>query len=382
MASDAVRAGSARRVLVVGAERMTDIVEPTDRTISFLFADGAGAVVVGDSDTPGIGPVVRRAYGAHSEALRMTAPWATADGAASERPWMRMDGRRVFRWAMDEVAPALARTVGEAGLTPAELGAFVPHQANLRMIELMTERLGLTGATAVSRDVVRSGNTSGGVHTARPGGAARLPGGVHRGHRAPRGLRSRPQLRLPGGGSAVNRTDRRAVADVEPSQVREGFRAAMAQLAGGVVVVTTEDTDGRPYGFTATSFCSVSMDPALVLVCLAETSSSYEAFMDCRGFAVSLLGQEQRALATRFATTGADKFRAEDTVTTPRLLPAVEGALAVLDCDVHARHPAGDHMILVGAVRHVLPGRGEPLVYHDRAFQQLRRPEHPRLPRP
>jgi flavin reductase ActVB len=81
----------------------------------------------------------------------------------------------------------------------------------------------------------------------------------------------------------VNRTDRRAVADVEPSQVREGFRAAMAQLAGGVVVVSTEDTDGRPYGFTATSFCSVSMDPALVLVCLAETSSSYEAFMDCRG---------------------------------------------------------------------------------------------------
>lgn len=115
----------------------------------------------------------------------------------------------------------------------------------------------------------------------------------------------------------MNRTDRRAVADVEPPQVREGFRAAMAQLAGGVVVVTTEDADGRPYGFTATSFCSVSMDPALVLVCLAETSSSYEAFMDCRGFAVSLLGQEQRALATRFATTGADKFRAEDTVTTP-----------------------------------------------------------------
>ncbi|WP_405954841.1 beta-ketoacyl-ACP synthase 3 [Streptomyces phaeochromogenes] len=160
MASDAVRAGSARRVLVVGAERMTDIVEPTDRSISFLFADGAGAVVVGDSDTPGIGPVVRRAYGAHSEALRMTAPWATAGGPAPERPWMRMDGRRVFRWAMDEVAPALARTVREAGLTPAELGAFVPHQANLRMIELMTERLGLTDATAVSRDVVRSGNTS------------------------------------------------------------------------------------------------------------------------------------------------------------------------------------------------------------------------------
>lgn len=200
----------------------------------------------------------------------------------------------------------------------------------------------------------------------------------------------------------MNRTDRRAAtADIapsiapstdpsfdpsfDPSQARERFRTAMAQLAGGVVVITTEDAEGRPHGFTATSFCSVSMDPPLVLVCLADTSSSYEAFLGCRGFAVSLLSQEQRALAIRFATTGADKFRPEDNVTTPRLLPAVAGALAVLDCAVHARHPAGDHIILVGAVRHVLSGRGDPLVYHDRAFRQLHRPDrpdHPRLPRP
>ncbi|CAM5303727.1 MULTISPECIES: beta-ketoacyl-ACP synthase 3 [Streptomyces] len=161
IASDAVRAGSARRVLVIGAERMTDIVEPTDRTISFLFADGAGAAVVGDAAAPGIGPVVRRADGAHAEALRMTAPWGAAPGPGpAERPWMRMDGRRVFRWAMDEVAPAAARALDEAGTEPAALDAFVPHQANLRMIDLLTERLGLTGTTAVARDVAHSGNTS------------------------------------------------------------------------------------------------------------------------------------------------------------------------------------------------------------------------------
>lgn len=164
MASDAVRAGSARRVLVIGAERMTDIVEPTDRTISFLFADGAGAAVVGDAATPGIGPVVRRADGAHAEALRMTAPWAgpgAATGAGpGDRAWMRMDGRRVFRWAMDEVAPAAARALDEAGTAPQALDVFVPHQANLRMIDLLSERLGLTGATAVARDVAHSGNTS------------------------------------------------------------------------------------------------------------------------------------------------------------------------------------------------------------------------------
>jgi 3-oxoacyl-(acyl-carrier-protein) synthase III len=156
MASDAVRAGSARHVLVIGAERMTDIVEPTDRTIAFLFADGAGAAVVGAADSPGIGPVVRRADGALKDALRMSASWA--DG--NERPWMRMDGRRVFRWAMEEVTPAALRALDHAGVPVAELGAFVPHQANLRMIEMMAQRLGLGPATAVAQDVTRHGNTS------------------------------------------------------------------------------------------------------------------------------------------------------------------------------------------------------------------------------
>ncbi|MGW8886185.1 flavin reductase family protein [Streptomyces sp. NPDC055749] len=178
----------------------------------------------------------------------------------------------------------------------------------------------------------------------------------------------------------MNRTDRRTTAHPEAAPVGDAFRAAMAQLAGGVVVVTTEDAEGQPRGFTATSFCSVSMDPPLVLVCLAKTSSSYQVFTECRGFAVSLLRDEQSSLATRFARSGGDKFRAEGIATTPRLLPAVADALVVLDCAVHARHPAGDHIILVGAVRHVVPGRGEPLVYYDRAFRQLGHPAHPHLP--
>ncbi|MFE6780332.1 ketoacyl-ACP synthase III [Streptomyces sp. NPDC057702] len=161
LASDAVRAGSARRVLVIGAERMTDIVEPQDRSISFLFADGAGAVVVGPSAQPGIGPVVREAHGRYADALAMTGPWGTfaADPGGVGRPWMRMDGRRVFRWALEEVAPAARGALEAAGVTPNDLDAFVPHQANLRMIELMTERLGLGPRTVVARDVVRMGNT-------------------------------------------------------------------------------------------------------------------------------------------------------------------------------------------------------------------------------
>lgn len=161
LASDAVRAGSARHVLVVGVERMTDLVDPLDRSVAVLFADGAGAVVVGPSARPGISTVVRGADGRYADALRMSASWAdfAADGSVG-RPWMRMDGRRVFRWAMDEVAPAAARALRVAGVRPGELDAFVPHQANLRMIELMAGKLELGENTVVARDVVRAGNTS------------------------------------------------------------------------------------------------------------------------------------------------------------------------------------------------------------------------------
>lgn len=161
VALDAVRTGGARYAVVVGAERMTDIVEPQDRTVSVLFADGAGAVVVGPAASPGAGPVVRGADGQFADALRMTADWGTfAAGRTEGRPWMRMDGRRVFRWAMETVAPAAAQALTAAGVTPADIDVFVPHQANLRMITLLTERLGLRSSVVVAQDVVRSGNTS------------------------------------------------------------------------------------------------------------------------------------------------------------------------------------------------------------------------------
>lgn len=155
VAADTVAAGGAGHVLVVGAERMTDIVEPHDRTIAFLFADGAGAVVVGPSAEPGIGPVVRGADGSQADAIRMDGAW----GAAG-RPYMRMDGRRVFRWAVGHVPPAGRAALAAAGVTLGELAAFVPHQANLRMTEVMADRLGLEAGTVVADDVVHSGNTS------------------------------------------------------------------------------------------------------------------------------------------------------------------------------------------------------------------------------
>ncbi|WP_051342880.1 beta-ketoacyl-ACP synthase 3 [Pseudonocardia spinosispora] len=161
LAGNMVSAGEAEYVLVVGAERMTDIVSPVDRTIAFLFGDGAGAVVVGPSEEPGIGPTVRGADGTTLDALRMTNSWSAfrAD-PESAAPYMIMDGKRVFRWAVAQIVPAAKRAIAAAGLTPSDLAAFIPHQANLRMIEVLAARLGLPDSVVVAEDVVHSGNTS------------------------------------------------------------------------------------------------------------------------------------------------------------------------------------------------------------------------------
>ncbi|MFD0418642.1 flavin reductase family protein [Streptomyces sp. NPDC127108] len=153
----------------------------------------------------------------------------------------------------------------------------------------------------------------------------------------------------------------------------EEFRAAMARFAAGVVVVTTLGDGGSPRGFTASSFCSVSLHPPLVLVCLANSADSFGAFASCGHFAVSVLGPQHKRLAERFATKGADKFAPDGLSRTPGGLPTVAGALVELDCEVHARHPAGDHMILIGRVSgaRLSEGAGTPMVYYDRSFRLL-----------
>ncbi|MFI0216924.1 beta-ketoacyl-ACP synthase III [Streptomyces lydicus] len=161
VAGDLVSSGGAGQVLVIGAERMTDIVDPTDRGIAFLFADGAGAVVVGPSAEPGIGPAVRGADGSYAKALRMDNDWGSVrDDPSLPRPYMRMDGRSVFRWAVGQIVPAARRAMAAAGVRPEELAAFVPHQANLRMTEVMVDRLGLPDSVQVATDVTVGGNTS------------------------------------------------------------------------------------------------------------------------------------------------------------------------------------------------------------------------------
>ncbi|MFI0897543.1 beta-ketoacyl-ACP synthase III [Streptomyces sp. NPDC020983] len=161
LASDAVRSRGGH-VLVVGVERMTDILDLTDRSTAFIFGDGAGACVVGPSDTPGIGPVVWGADGSQADAITQSVPWdALRADPQQPFPALRQEGQRVFRWAVYEVSKVAVRGLEAAGLTAGDLDAFIPHQANERIIDAMTRSMGLPDRVAVAKDIVTTGNTSG-----------------------------------------------------------------------------------------------------------------------------------------------------------------------------------------------------------------------------
>ncbi len=149
-ASAAIRAGSARNVLVVGVERLTDVVDKTDRSTAVIFADGAGAAVVGASEEPGIGPVAWGSDGDQFSAIEIAAGTGT----------MTMAGQAVYRWATTRLTDTLLLAMESAGVDPKDIDVFAPHQANLRIVESMTRRLGFREDVVVARDVVQAGNTS------------------------------------------------------------------------------------------------------------------------------------------------------------------------------------------------------------------------------
>jgi 3-oxoacyl-[acyl-carrier-protein] synthase-3 len=151
-ASDAVRAGSARHVLVIGAEKLSQWVDWTDRATCIIFADGAGAAVVGpatDSEPAGIGPVAWGSDGDMADKIFIK----------DRNSFIFQEGQAVFRWATTALHPVALKACEQAGVDPGELAVFVPHQANLRIIEAMARKLGAPQAK-VAADIVTAGNTS------------------------------------------------------------------------------------------------------------------------------------------------------------------------------------------------------------------------------
>jgi 3-oxoacyl-[acyl-carrier-protein] synthase-3 len=165
-----IRAGAAHYALVIGAEKLSDVVDPTDRSISFLLGDGAGAVVIGPSEYPGIAPTVWGSDGSKADAVGMN--HTLQEYRRGEAPWptLRQEGQTVFRWAVWDMAKVAKKALAAAGITADQLAAFIPHQANMRIIDELAKQLKLPDSVVIARDIATTGNTS----------AASIPLATHR----------------------------------------------------------------------------------------------------------------------------------------------------------------------------------------------------------
>ncbi|WP_404432997.1 ketoacyl-ACP synthase III [Microbacterium lacus] len=165
-----IRAGASTYALVIGTEKLSDVVDPTDRSISFLLGDGAGAVVIGPSDTPGIGPTVWGSDGSKADAVGMNATLTQFRDGQAPWPTLRQEGPTVFRWAVWEMVKVARQALEAAGVEASDLAAFVPHQANMRIIDEFAKQLKLPDSVVIGRDIETTGNTS----------AASIPLATHR----------------------------------------------------------------------------------------------------------------------------------------------------------------------------------------------------------
>lgn len=161
LAADLVRGGSAGHALVIGVERLSDLTDIGDRGTAFIFADGAGAAVVGPSDTPGIGPVVWGSDGEQFDLIRQREDWRDVVASESpEMPHLVMQGNAVFRWASFAMAKTGLQALDRAGITVDDLDVFVPHQANMRITDAMARSMKLPERVRIARDIAEQGNTS------------------------------------------------------------------------------------------------------------------------------------------------------------------------------------------------------------------------------
>lgn len=153
VAAQSVRSGNSRNVLLVGSERLTSWIDPTDRGNAIIFADGAGAAVVTGSDTEQIGPVAWGCAEDHTATI----------GIPDRNGWIYQEGQTVFRWASTAIAPVAIRAAEAAGVPLDRIDVLACHQANLRIVDAIAKRLITAGARPdlrVVRDIVTTGNTS------------------------------------------------------------------------------------------------------------------------------------------------------------------------------------------------------------------------------
>jgi len=166
MGSDLVKSGTSKNVLVVGVEKLSDYTDPNDRATAFIFADGAGAVVIGPSDQPRIGQTIWGSDAESRDAIILTPAYTefknNPDKGVRELGWpyISQQGQTVFRWAVFSMSKVGLKALEAAGVSVGELGAFIPHQANARIIESMVREMKLPDSVLIADDIRTNGNTS------------------------------------------------------------------------------------------------------------------------------------------------------------------------------------------------------------------------------
>ena len=149
------------------------------------------------------------------------------------------------------------------------------------------------------------------------------------------------------------------------------FRRALSRFASGITVVATMDSDGKLHGITVSAFCSVSLRPPLVLVCIEKTTGSYRALIDSGKFSVSILGEEQSDVSEHFASLTPNKFDSVAYQAGDNGLPLLEDAAVSMECEVTAAHDAGDHTIFIAEVGRIVINEIRPLVYLHGDYRRL-----------
>jgi flavin reductase (DIM6/NTAB) family NADH-FMN oxidoreductase RutF len=152
---------------------------------------------------------------------------------------------------------------------------------------------------------------------------------------------------------------------------RTELRRVMGHFATGVTVITTRGDDGRAYGLTANSLCSVSLEPPLLLVCVDKRAESHAVFEKSGVFAVNILGHEHEELSRRFAVSGGEKFVDVEHRSGTTGAPLLDGVLGVVECRIVAVHDAGDHTIYIGEVEHLETASGDPLLFFRGKYRRL-----------
>ena len=153
----------------------------------------------------------------------------------------------------------------------------------------------------------------------------------------------------------------------------DAFRSALGRFASGVTVITACDTHGADHGMTASAFCSVSLDPPLVLVCVEKIATMHDAIVSCAHFAVNVLSQKQEQLARHFAEAEGNRFEGVGFARGAHSVPVLDDSLAVLECRRTASYAGGDHTIVVGEVESASWTDAKPLLYYRGGYAGLER---------